>query len=57
MRKYEVTTAVEFCFEVEADSREAAEKEGWNYESYLSHGQVDCIKVFELEHTTNGRGN
>jgi hypothetical protein len=48
MPKYDVRVVVEYMYEVEADSEEAAEAEGWNYEDYAHHGQVDSIDVDEI---------
>lgn len=47
MPTYDVTVVVEYMYEVEADSEEAAEAEGWNYEDYAHHGSVDSIDVSE----------
>jgi hypothetical protein len=49
MSKYELTVIVEYVYEVEADSREEAEKQGFDYEDYQHNGTVDSIRVFELE--------
>lgn len=48
MGKFEVTVSVEYCYEVEADSLEDAEKMGWDYEDYAHHASVDSIEVAEL---------
>lgn len=49
MPKYEVTVHVEYCYEVEADNYEDAEKMGWEYENYQYTATVDEIQVAELE--------
>jgi hypothetical protein len=49
MANYEITTTVVYTYEVEADSEEQAEAEGWMYENYKQHAEVDSIRVFELE--------
>lgn len=45
MALWRVRVAVDYDFEVEADTKEEAEKEGWNYEDYRQFGSVDFIKV------------
>lgn len=47
MARFEITTTVEYVFEVEADSLEAAEAMGWEYEEYPYAGTVDSIEVYE----------
>ena len=49
MGKYQVTTTVTFTGEVEADSREEAEKLGWEWEDELHYDGVYEIVVEELE--------
>jgi hypothetical protein len=49
MPKYEVTVMVEYCGEVEAESREAAEAMGWDWEDNLNYFAVDSIEVAELD--------
>lgn len=49
MAKFEVTVMVEYCGEVEADSREEAEAMGWDWEDNLNYFAVDSIEVAELE--------
>ena len=49
MATYNVKVVVEYEFEVEADSYEDAEKQGWEYEEYYYTGQVDSIEVDELD--------
>jgi len=49
MATYEVRVAVDYVYEVEADSKEEAEAEGWKYEDYKMHAQVDFIKVAEVD--------
>jgi hypothetical protein len=48
MGTYLVTTTVEYTYEVEADSREEAEQEGWNYDDYRFTGQVYSIDVEDI---------
>ena len=45
MALWRVRVAVDYDFEVEADTKEEAEKEGWNYEDYRQFGSVDFIRV------------
>ena len=47
MPRYEVNTVVQIFIEVEADSREEAEKIGWEWEDYLHNAEVDSINVYE----------
>jgi hypothetical protein len=49
MPSYEVTVEVVYTYEVEAEDKAAAEKEGWNYEDYLYNGEVSDITVKQLE--------
>ena len=49
MPRFEVTTTVSFTYDVEADSLEAAEKMGWDYEDYIHTGTVDDIEVYEYD--------
>jgi hypothetical protein len=49
MGNYEVTVTVEYCYEVEADSIEEAEKQGWDYEDWSHTGIVSDIEVAEFE--------
>ena len=49
MATYRVTVNVEYEYEVEADSVEEAEKQGWNYEEHAYTAQVDDIRVEEKE--------
>lgn len=49
MAKYFVTTTVEFCGEVEADTYEQAEEKGWEWEDELVYGGVVSINVSEME--------
>jgi hypothetical protein len=49
MARYDVTVNVTYYYEVEADSYEEAEKQGWKYEDYSHFGEVDDIKVREQE--------
>lgn len=49
MPRYEITTTVNYTYEVEADSLEEAEKLGYDYEEYRHFGEVFDIEVAELE--------
>ena len=48
-KRYWVKVLVEYNYEVEADTAEEAEEQGWNYEDYRYNASVDEIKVEELE--------
>ena len=47
MPKYDIKVIVEYQYEVEADSEEDAEKQGWEYEDYQFAGEVYSIEVDE----------
>lgn len=49
MPKFDVEVQVVYYYEVEAESKEEAEKEGWMYENYPYAGEVDWIKVSEQD--------
>lgn len=49
MPTYRLKVTVEYDYEVEADSFDEAEKEGWNYDDYSYTGEVYNIEVEELE--------
>ena len=49
MPTYDVKVIVEYFYEVEADSREEAEEQGWHYEDYSYSGEVYSIDVDEQE--------
>lgn len=49
MPRYEITTTVNYTFEVEADDLEEAEQLGYDYEEYKYFGEVYDIEVAELE--------
>ena len=49
MATYTVRVAVDYLYEIEADSKEDAEAEGWKYEDYNMFAQVDFIKVAEVD--------
>lgn len=49
MATWDVRVLVEYSYEVEADSFEEAEKQGWEYEEYYYTAQVDSIDVEEQE--------
>lgn len=40
---------VEFSYEVEADTEEMAEAEGWKWEDHIHSSSVDSIEVEELQ--------
>jgi hypothetical protein len=45
MATYDVKVIVEYMYEVEADSPEEAEEQGWAYEDYRHFGDVYSIDV------------
>lgn len=49
MARYDVKVNVTYFYEVEADSEEQAEKQGWMYEDYSHFAEVDEIRVTEIE--------
>lgn len=49
MATWNVKVTVEYEYEVEADTFEDAEKQGWEYEDYAYTAQVYCIDVEEIE--------
>ena len=49
MPTYDVKVKVTYYYEVEADSDEEAEKQGWMYEDYAHFGEVEDITVEEQE--------
>jgi hypothetical protein len=49
MPKFDIEVQVVYYYEVEAESKEEAEKEGWMYENYPYAGEVDWIKVSEQD--------
>lgn len=48
MPKYDVEVTVNFMYEVEADSPQEAEAQGWNWEDYNMFGEVYSIDVSEI---------
>lgn len=48
MGTYYVSVTVEVNFEVEADSREEAELQGWDWETYKHHADVFSIEVEDI---------
>lgn len=48
-QKYGVSVRVDYYYEIEATSREEAEKLGYYYEDYQHSGDVYSIKVEEVE--------
>lgn len=49
MSKYELTVVVTYTYEVEADSYEEAHEQGFDYEDYQHNGEIERIKVYELD--------
>ena len=49
MATYEVNVRVDYSYEVEADSEQEAEEQGWHYEDYAHFADVYSINVTELE--------
>lgn len=49
MAKFYVTTTITFAGEVEAETREEAEKLGWAWEDELMYDGVESIEVDELD--------
>lgn len=49
MARYRVQVLVAFDYEVEADSREEAEEQGWAWEDYTFSSMIDEITVKELD--------
>lgn len=47
MATYSLKVTVEYEYEVEADSWEDAEKQGWEYEDYAHNASVYSIDVTE----------
>ena len=47
-KKYAVKVTVEYYYEVEVESEELAEAEGWNYEDYKHGAEVYSIKTEHL---------
>lgn len=47
MPTYDVKVIVEYFYEVEADTPEEAEEQGWHYEDYAYSGEVYSIEVDE----------
>jgi len=43
--RYSVKVLVEYNYEFEAETEEAAEQEGWNYEEYKYRAEVYSIDV------------
>jgi hypothetical protein len=48
MPNYNVEVTVNFMYEVEADSPQEAEAQGWNWEDYNMFGEVYSIDVSEI---------
>lgn len=49
MATYEVSVRVDFNYEVEANSQEEAEAQGWHWEDYAHFADVYSIHVDEIE--------
>jgi hypothetical protein len=49
MATYDVKVIVEYNYEVEADSPEEAEEQGWQYEDYAHFADVYSIDITEQE--------
>lgn len=49
MATYDVKVKVTYFYEVEADSDEEAEKQGWMYEDYAHFAEVEDITVSEQD--------
>lgn len=49
MATWNVKVVVEYEYEVEADTYEEAEKQGWEYEEYYYCGTVDSIECEEQD--------
>jgi hypothetical protein len=49
MATYDVKVSVTYFYEVQADSDEEAEKQGWMYEDYAHFAEVEDITVSEQE--------
>jgi hypothetical protein len=49
MATYDVKVSVTYFYEVQADSDEEAEKQGWMYEDYAHFAEVEDISVSEQE--------
>ena len=47
MATYDVKVIVEYNYEVEANSDQEAEEQGWMYEDYAYSGEVYSIEVDE----------
>ena len=47
MPTFDVKVIVEYNYEVEADTPEEAEEQGWHYEDYAYSGEVYSIDVDE----------
>lgn len=48
VNRYSVRVLVEYNYEVEAETKDEAEQQGWEYEDYSFHAEVYSIDV-ELE--------
>ncbi len=45
VNRYSVTVMVEYVYDVECETKDQAEQEGWNYEEYPYAAQVYSIDV------------
>ena len=50
---YDIKVTVEVTYEVEANSQEEAEIEGWNYQNYLHFADVYSIEIDEQPEEDN----
>ena len=48
-KRYEVKVIVEYWYEVEAESKDEAEAQGWEYAIHPYNATVDSITVHELD--------
>ena len=46
MAQYDIKVTVTYNYSVEADSIDEAEAQGWNYEDFAHHAEVDTITVY-----------
>lgn len=56
MARYDVKVKVTYFYEVEADSDEGAEKQGWMYEDYAHFAEVEDITISEIEEEEDEEG-
>lgn len=56
MATFNVKVVVHYEYEVEADTEEQADKQGWDYEDYAHHATVYSIDTEEVEADEEGEG-